>query len=108
MCRCTTQAITRQQWEPPKNKCSELKSYDKPSAIQEINRRGRSRKKADYHGGGTSPPVPTGGPVDRIFTGVSAHHTIASIYKMRGDRLNRPRVKCNECDGALPLTTGMY
>ena len=44
----------------------------KPSAIQEIDRRVRRHKKVDCHRGETIIPVPTGGPANRILTGVSA------------------------------------
>ena len=60
LCHHKTQTIYHHWWGPPKRKHSEPKGFDKKSAIQKINRRGRIPKKPGCNGGATILPVPTG------------------------------------------------
>ena len=93
--------LTANNGNRPRTSAWNWKVPTKPSAIQEIHRHGRSHKKSDHCGGGTIIPVPTGVPSNSIWTGVSAHHAIASINKLRYNIRNRPRKKYGENDGAL-------
>ena len=51
----------------------------KLSPIHKIHCRGRSPKKADFNSGATGLPVPTGGPVDRIWSVFRARYYVALI-----------------------------
>ena len=67
-------ATAQPRWLPtndgnrPRGSVWNQKVSTKPSAIQKIHHRGGSPKKSDLHDGSTSIPVPTGGPVNRIWT----------------------------------------
>ena len=71
------------------------------TALKKMHRHGWINKKADHHGGATSLPVPTGGPVDVIRTGDRAKDALAPFQFLRVDRKNLPQVKCGEDDGAI-------
>ena len=58
-------------------------------------------KKPDCHGGGISLPFPTGGPDNRVFTGVHTHHASTTFLQIQGDWQNQPQGECSEDDGAL-------
>ena len=73
----------------------------KPSAIQKIHCYGRIPKKPDRHGGTTNLHVLTGGPVNRIWTGLSARYVTEYFYLLQGGRRNGPRGKHGKNDGDL-------
>ena len=98
LCRRTTREITRQPWETSARNWEVLA---KSSDVQKVHCRGRSLKKANHHGGGTSIPFPTGGPDDRIWTGVYTHHDATPLLNLREDIKNQPRRKCRKDDGDL-------
>ena len=60
-----------------------------------------SQKKPDRHGDATSLPVPTSGPVDRLWIGFRARYFTASIYLLRGDRPSILQGKRSKNAGAL-------
>ena len=84
----------------PRASARNRKLSTKPSAIQKIHCRGRSPKKADRHGDTTSLPVPTGGPVNMIWTGFSARYVTEYSYLLQSDRRNQPQGKYIKNDGA--------
>ena len=60
-----------------------------------------SFEKVNHHGVTTSLTVSTGGPADRICTGVRPYHDTASLIEIQENRRNRPRRKFLKDDGAL-------
>ena len=57
--------------------------------------------KSDCNGGGTSLPVPTGGPSNVVQTGVHAHHDSIPFLKIWVDIRKQTRGECSEDDGDL-------
>ena len=46
--------------------------------------------KADRHGGGTSPSLPTCGTANRVRTGVRNHHASKTFIKLQDNQQNSP------------------
>ena len=63
----------------PRASARDRKVPEKPSPFQKMHRCGRSNKKLDCHGGTTSLPIPTGGPVDSIWIGDQATNASAPL-----------------------------
>ena len=63
----------------PRASARNIKVPEKSSTFQKMHRCGRSNKKLDFHGGTTSLPIPTGGPVDSIWIGDRATNASAPL-----------------------------
>ena len=98
---CATPALTHQRWEPPNSKRSEPKCFDKTKHFAKDTLPWTEHQKSDRHGGGTSLPVLTNGPVDSFWTDFCATNATTLIYLLWGDRQNWPREKRGKNDGVI-------
>ena len=99
--RRTTRVITLLPHEFPRPSSQNWEVTKKSSAVPKIYLRWQSFEKANHPGGVTSPPVPTVGPSNRIWTSIHPYHATSSLLELRGDGKNRPRRKIHQDDGAL-------